>query len=111
MFGMEMMGNYDSRKVDRYEKDGLIVSTSKVTDSDSPYETAIHHKRYNSGEWVIVQMYENIEDAKVGHKEWVKKMTSKNLPDEIKDVSTSTFAKLCDVVDGDETWRNRKAEN
>ncbi|GAH34358.1 unnamed protein product, partial [marine sediment metagenome] len=48
--------DYEKRKVERYETDSLIVDTCEVYDQPSPYnfETAILHRRYNNGEWIIV---------------------------------------------------------
>ena len=100
MFGMiEMTGNYDSRRVGRHEEENLIISTCRVTDSDQPYETAVSHKDYNSGSWVIVEQYDTKGEAEIGHEDWIGKMTAKELPEELKDVSTCEIASLC--FDGD----------
>ena len=96
MFGFleEMINNtHDERKVATYEKDGVFVDTCAVNDSEQPYETAVSHPSYNDDKLIIVQMYDTKEQAQKGHKKWVKKMTTKELPKAIKDVSTS------DVVD------------
>lgn len=109
MFGniAGMMGNYDDRKVDRYddEQTGLMVSTVMVTDSDQPYETAVRHQRYNDNKMVIVEMYESKEEAQTGHDKWVKTMTSKKMPTQLEDVSTSCISKMCDAVSSNEGWR------
>ncbi len=89
-----MDGNYEDRKVGRHETENLFVSTVEVTDSDKPYETAVQHKSYNDNALIIVELYDTIKQAKTGHKKWIKKMTSKKLPSELKDVSTSTISKL-----------------
>lgn len=99
MFGnlmgmMEMLGNYEDRKVARYEKSDLLVSTAQVTDSDYPFETAVGHPNYNKGKLVIVEHYESRVAAEQGHKRWIKTMTQKRLPKSLKDVSTSEIAKL-----------------
>ena len=93
-----MMGNYEDRKVDRYEKDGLMVDTCEVTDSDQPFETAVEHPNYNEGMMVVVQMYDTKEEAQIGHDNWVKLMTTKNLPKALHDVSTAAIAKLCEAI-------------
>lgn len=110
MFGyLDMLGNYKERKVANYEKDGLIIDTCLVTDSDKPYETGIIHPNYNGGDWIIVELYNTKKEARVGHNRWVKKMTAKKLPTKLKDVSTSETAKLCDTFD-DDSWREYKKE-
>src|SRR5436309_3034752 len=96
MFGM--IGNYEQRKVERYDKGNLMVSTARNTDSDQPFETAIAHPKYNDGKIVVVEMYDDMESAKAGHLRWVKTMTAKQLPKTLKNVSTSTIAKLIDTL-------------
>jgi len=102
---LSMADNYEQRKVDRFEKGELTVDTCSVSDSDKPYETAIEHPRYNAGKWVIVELYDTREEAEVGHKKWVKKMTSKKLPTGLKDISTAEIAKLADILGTD--WRKK----
>ena len=90
---LSMLGTYQDRKVARFERDGLVVDTCSVTDSDQPFETAIGHPEYNKGKLVIVAMYENEADARAGHNVWVHTMTRDDLPEELIDVSTATCAK------------------
>jgi hypothetical protein len=105
MFGfLSMMDNYEDRKVANYsdEKSGLIVDTCAVTDSDEPFETGICHPNYNDGKWVIVEMYSSKEKAQEGHEKWVKIMTAKKLPANLKDVSTCELVKLSRLLDSSE---------
>ena len=95
MFGfMGMMENYDDRKVDRYEAEGMIISTASVTDSDWIYETAVSHLSYNNGDWIIVEGYDDKDIAEKGHKKWVNKMTADELPETVEDISTADVVKL-----------------
>lgn len=95
MFGfISMFGNYEDRKVARYNGEDFFISTAEVTDSNQPYETAICHPRYNDSKIVIVQMYRNKMSAKTGHKKWVKKMCAKQLPISLKDVSTCCVIRI-----------------
>ena len=103
-----MMGNYEDRKVGRYETDELIVSTARVTDSGAPYETAVSHDNYNDGKFVIVENYWSLDDATDGHERWVNVMTSPILPESLRDVSMAGIAQLLDMVDDD--WRERKED-
>jgi len=105
-----MMDNYEERKVDRFEKGKLIVDTCSVTDSEQSFETGIQHPNYNNGDWIIVEMYNSKKEARIGHDKWVKKMTAKRFPKELKDVSTATMAKLCDFAYGEEDWRTKDKE-
>jgi hypothetical protein len=91
----DMMGNYESRKVDNFTNDKLQVDTCAVTDSDEPFETGIAHPAYNDGKWVIVEMYNSAEEAQIGHDKWVATMTAGPLPSTLVDVSTSEIASLC----------------
>jgi len=104
---ISMWGNYEERKVDRFEKEGLLIDTCAVNDSDKPFETAISHPMFNDGKLVVVELYDTKEQAQKGHNKWVKIMTKKKLPKSLKDVSTAEVAKLCDAIGGDK-WRNIK---
>lgn len=101
-----MVGNYEERKVDNFQKGDLTIDTCRVTDSDKDFETAIEHKSYNDGKWIIVELYDTKEEAQKGHDKWVKVMTKKKLPKTLKDVSSATIAKLGDL--GDKEWRTNK---
>jgi len=92
-----MSDNYEQRKVDNYKDGELVIDTCSVNDSDEPFETGICHPKYNDGKWVIVEMYSNKKEAKLGHKRWIKTMTN-SLPKELKDVSTSEIKKLLDYI-------------
>lgn len=108
MFGfLDMMGNHSSRKVARYEEDGITIDTCRVTDSDKPYETAIEHPSYNNGNWVVVELYDTKEAALVGHEKWVNKMSADDLPSELTDVSTSEVALLSSELGGN-GWRKKQ---
>ncbi len=99
MFGfLADVGNYDERKVANFTDGSLQVDTVAVSDSDQPYETAVMHPRYNDGKWVIVQMYETKDDASFGHDAWVAIMTADELPESLKDVSTSDIKQLLNVL-------------
>ena len=102
----EMQNNYEERKVERFEEGDLVIDTAAVNDSNYPYETAIKHPFYNEGKWVIVQTYNSKEEAIIGHKEWVVRMTSNALPHELTDVAENFASKLCDIFGDD--WRKNK---
>jgi len=85
----DMVGNYEARKIDRYEEGKLIVSTAHVNDSAFDYETAISHPNYNRGAFVIVENYSTKEDAQIGHNKWVGMMTADALPMVLMDVGQS----------------------
>lgn len=102
MFGfLGMMNNYEDRKVANDAGEGWTVDTCSVTDSDQPYETGIKHTRYNEGEWIIVQMYDDKEAALKGHATWVKKLQAKKPPATLQDVSTCDILQLADALDVD----------
>ena len=107
-----MMGNYEDRKVARFEDGTCTVDTAAVTDSAKPYETGICHPAYNEGAWVIVELYDTKEGAVAGHDRWVKTMTAKELPAELTDVSTATTAVLLDGAASavGEAWRVKSAK-
>lgn len=95
----ELVNNtHEERKVARYEKNGLFIDTCAVNDSSQPYETAVAHPNYNNDELIIVQRYDTKEQARKGHDKWVKKMTAKELPKAIKDVSTSDVVEFAHAL-------------
>jgi len=107
-----MANNYEERKIARFEEGDLLISTCSVTDSNQPYETAISHPFYNGGQFIIVEMYDTSKAARVGHKEWINKMTSDELPVQLEDVSTAGIALMCDAAQPSEnSWRIRKKNN
>ncbi len=108
MFDMlGMLGNYQSRKVGRWDNDdgSMMVSTCSVTDGERPYETAFKHPEYNNGLMVIVEAYASREDAEAGHAKWVDVMTNGPLPNELVDCMNSTVSALCGAFGGDEGIR------
>ena len=104
LFGFfSMFADCAERAVARHEGDGLLVDTCSVTDSEHDYETAVSHPAYNDDKWVIVEVYNTEEEARMGHDKWVSVMTATKLPDRLFDVSTATIARLCDLFGDD--WR------
>lgn len=96
---LEMMGNYEQRKIDHFEQDGFVVDTCAVSDIDNyDYETGIKHPSYNEDSWVIVEQYRTKTQAQKGHDNWVKVMTSKKLPKQLKDVSTCNIVKFINAI-------------
>lgn len=87
-------GNYEDRKVGRYDADGLIVSTAAVSDGMQPYETAICHSEYNDRNPIIVEGYDSRSAAQEGHDKWVKLMTDVNLPEQLIDCINSGTRQL-----------------
>jgi len=99
--------DYENRKVERYEKDGLIIDTCEVYDQPDPYsfETAISHRGYNNRGWVIVGLYEVEAEAILGHNKWVKAMVSDDLPKQLTDISKILVCRLKDRLEKGEDWR------
>jgi len=95
---MSMAGTYKQRLVENTTINGAEIDTVRVTDSLQPYETAISHESYNSGAWVVVEMYDLKELAEIGHAKWVEIFKKEKLPIELKDVSTSTIKRLLDSI-------------
>ena len=94
MFGFDM-DNREERKVENTVIGETVIDTCAVNDSDQPFETGIQSPQYNMGDWVVVEMYDTKPLAEEGHKKWVDIFKPKDLPSELKDVSTSAIAKLC----------------
>ena len=81
LFGwINMINTGDARRVGQYNKNGVFVDTSKVTDADKPYETGIEHPLFNGGVMIIVEYYDTVEQATEGQEKWVKLLTGVDLP-------------------------------
>lgn len=89
-----MLTPYEERMVDRYESDTVIVSTIRAVEGHKDFETAVASPLYYDGKWIVVSAYDTIEFAKQGHEEWVKRMTTEPLPEELCDVGNTRMAEL-----------------
>lgn len=102
-------GTYEDRKVARFESQDLLVSTAAVSDSEYPFETAVSHREYDGGSWIVVENYDSREEAQEGHKKWVDIMTSEFLPDALHDVSGADIAQFLDEACVG-SWREKRRE-
>ena len=102
------MGNYESRKVGKWETENgeQMVSTVRVSDGQKAYETAFQHPDYNDGKMVIVEAYDTHEEAVTGHEKWEQVMTAGPLPDALRDCCNAGVAQLLDVISEDEPGWN-----
>ncbi len=99
MFGFEdMEDNYGDRKVENTNVGLAEIDTCAVTDSQQPFETGIKHPRYNDGEWVAVEMYDNKEEAVAGHSKWCNYFKNGKLPPSLRDVSSAGAKLLVEKV-------------
>jgi hypothetical protein len=90
---LSMLGNYKERKVKNTEINNAVIDTCAITDSSKPFETGICHPNYNSGRWIIVELYDTKEEAEEGHDRWVEVFSS-SLPSKLVDVSDCDIVKL-----------------
>jgi hypothetical protein len=99
MFGfMSMANDYEQRKVENTEINGATIDTAQVHDSARPYETAINHPDYKDGDWIVVELYDTKDLAKVGHKKWVEKFSSKDLPIQLVDVNETEVQDFAEMI-------------
>lgn len=70
----DMIGTYEQRKVKHDTFERFEVDTALVTDRPTPYETAVAHKDFNGGKWIILGWSESIPEAEVTHDKWVKRL-------------------------------------
>ncbi len=84
----DMIGTWEQRNVANYKNDIFVIDTSYVTDRPLHYETAICHKDFNDGEWIVLGWSETVEKAKEYHDKCVKQFTSNPYPVTIEDVYT-----------------------
>jgi hypothetical protein len=95
---LDDFGNYEERKVDRFENDDLSISTCRVSDSKRPFETAVKHPKYRQDKWIVVEKYDTKEQAQTGHDKWVETMTTDPLPAKLIDVSDNEIRDMSDSL-------------
>lgn len=64
----------ENKVVAHYSTDSLIVDTSLV--GEQTYETAVSSTVHNPGSFAVVEQYDSIEGAIIGHDKWIKIMES-----------------------------------
>jgi hypothetical protein len=90
---MGMIGNYNERVVDNFKNDLFTIDTALVTDRSLPYETAVKHKDFNYGDWIVLEWSDTKEEAQKTHDKWVEYFQNNDVQ-EIKDCYTGkTFKK------------------
>lgn len=91
-----MMFEDESRRAKalRYEKNGLVIDTVFAPDTGY-YESGICDTRYRKdGEWIIVDECETELQTQKMHNKWIKILTSRKLPNKIKDIHLDKDYKL-----------------
>jgi hypothetical protein len=96
------MSDHSKRQVTTFIDDerGLRVDTCIVSDGEKPFETAVKHPRYDGGKWIIVEAYDTIGQAELGHKRWVTIMTGDPLPESLTDCANSNVSRVLKEVGG-----------
>lgn len=110
MFGrmfsfLDMVDNYEQRKVARWEDEKRMVDTAEVNDGAKRYETAFQHPEYNNNETVIVEAYDTKDEAMAGHAKWLKVMLEGPLPDTLIDCGNSEVSSLLDAFGGEMSFK------
>ena len=67
-----MIGNYEQRVVKNDKTTDFILDTAEVYDRSWIYETAVSHKDFNNGKWIILDGTNTREDALKAHEKWLK---------------------------------------
>lgn len=97
---LKMAGNYEERKVARYQEGNLTVSTCRVCDSKFAFETVVAHSAYKEGNFIVVENYNTVEEAEGGHERWVKRMTRGTLPESLTEVGGNKLLELLNRCTG-----------
>lgn len=75
IFGiLSMADNYDARVVVNTRRDKFVLDTCVVTDRDFPYETAVKHRDFNGGDWIVLEWSSTKKDAQKVHAKWLEKL-------------------------------------
>lgn len=85
LFGlMGMMNNYSERKVYNTKRENFTLDTARVTDREWEYETAVAHKDFRGGAWIVLEGSDTKEDAQEVHNKWLEILDRDNY-DELYD--------------------------
>lgn len=100
MFGkmFSFLDDFERENVGHDENGEVIIDTCLVPDGVMPYETAICHPEYNDGDWIIVEAYDNRDDAELGHKKWTETMMAETPPDTLKDCCNAMLGQLVEAL-------------
>lgn len=91
LFGwFDMVGNYEERVVKNDQTAKFTVDTVLVTDRSWQYETAVAHKDFNNGDWIILEGADTKEEAIEVHEKWLAKLSSDDVT-ELVDCFTSAI--------------------
>lgn len=64
LFGiLTMSGTHAQRVVKNTKRNTFTLDTARVTDRALPYETAVAHKDFNDGDWIVLEWSETKEEA------------------------------------------------
>lgn len=81
---MAMINSYEQRKVDNFKCNEFEIDTAEVYDRSQRYETAIAHKDFNGGQWIILEWSDTKEEAQKIHNKWVEHFKNNDIS-EIED--------------------------
>ena len=82
---LDMIGNYEQRKVANFKNDIFEIDTAYVTDRTQPYETAIRHKNFNYNNWIVLGWSSTKEQAQEDHDKWIERFLNSPYPEKITD--------------------------
>ena len=72
LFGIcDMYGTYEERKVSNTKRDAFELDTARVTDRPWIYETAVAHKEFRNGDWIVLEGCSSKEEAERMHEKWL----------------------------------------
>lgn len=76
---VDMLGTYEARVVDNFKNDLFTIDTAWVSDREQPYETAIAHKNFNDGDWIILGWSNTKEEAQIFHNRMVEFFSTRGI--------------------------------
>lgn len=79
-----MSGTYEERCVVNTQEEDFVLDTALVTDCEWLYETAVKHKDFHDGMWIILEGCNTKEEAEEMHGKWLTIL--RNGVDELTDI-------------------------
>ncbi len=98
---VEDIDNYEERAVKHDDIADVSIDTARVSDGVQPYETGVMSAHYNNGLWVIVEAYDTVPEAILGHDRWLATFSQEyaEFPDQLCDCQNANISGLLESED------------
>lgn len=98
-----MSCNHEERCVANTQEEDFVLDTVLVIDREWTYETAVKHKDFRGGMWIVLEGCATKEEAEAMHRKWL--ITLRNGVDELRDIFENIVFYKEEMKDGKDNKR------